>query len=702
MIFRLVLNSLKNSKARFACATAGIAIATLAVVFTSSLVATNNAQAPILAERATSPWAAWRLQGVQNPRRAPSQATASRGKDNRPKNLNHAVKPDLELEAINLSIDYRPGGHVLQGPPMMALLASAPVENPYAGLSLTEGRWVDVNSSEREIVCVKKAMRRFGAQAPALGVELKFIGKSGTMSAKIVGYLEGDIKLPREFPTVFANPAALDGLAKEEKGRFSLYLEMPQGEIEGLLTKSSPETIAAYKQDEQRRMDYATPLLIIAAILTALSLLVNSLLLSVESNRKELSFLRLAGMTKTGIVKFVFLESFLESICGFVFGVLSGFAVLHVWVMTNPSSFPGGAVFDFAKVALVGSLIPVLVFCALFLVLSSALRVGPLDHLRKNTPARRKGMVVTFALGFAAFVAVEVWGESLMRAFIPSEEWPDAIVSILPSGASSFEIEKLRDIEGVERISELLALQLYLAGEKAPAEAKGPRAYRPNILLLASEWLPEFRFIEGDYESAVREITENGAVVITQMSSRARNLHKGDELKLEIGAGRNIEEAALPIAGVVDLNWHMVTSRGLLRGMNRMPVMTDGPAFLSFDTLESLDSRPAAIVRMTHLWLDYKKEYLENHGVFQAGRNVEAEIARRLDDPTLSTVRLHARDEIADGTLAHGTDLIGDAARVPFFFLAILAIGFIAMLVAEAESRKMELAMLRADRKSVV
>ena len=57
---------------------------------------------------------------------------------------------------------------------------------------------------------------------------------------------------------------------------------------------------------------------------------------------------------------------------------------------------------------------------------------------------------------------------------------------------------------------------------------------------------------------------------------------------------------------------------------------------------------------------------------------------------------MHARDEIADGTLAHGSNLIGQAARVPFIFLAILAIGFIAMLVAEADGLKNEYIVLRA------
>jgi hypothetical protein len=139
----------------------------------------------------------------------------------------------------------------------------------------------------------------------------------------------------------------------------------------------------------------------------------------------------------------------------------------------------------------------------------------------------------------------------------------------------------------------------------------------------------------------------------------------------------------------------MVTSRGLVRGLNGAPPMTDGPVFVSLDTIESLDARPAAMVRMTHLWVEYEKAFLATHGVFPAGRRIERAIAAALGHPADSTVRLHARDEIADGTLARGTSVIGQAARVPFVFLAILAVGFIAMLVAEADAGKRELAVLR-------
>ena len=132
---------------------------------------------------------------------------------------------------------------------------------------------------------------------------------------------------------------------------------------------------------------------------------------------------------------------------------------------------------------------------------------------------------------------------------------------------------------------------------------------------------------------------------------------------------------------------------------------TDGPVFVGFDTLAAADPRPQQHVPMTHLWLDYDPGFLARHGVFEAGRKVESAIAAALGggcragdagEVVGNTVRLHSRDEVSDGTLAHGNSIIGAMAKVPFIFVAVMAIGLVAMLVASADARRREFAVLRA------
>ena len=711
MVFKLMLKGLRRGKARFACAVAGMAIAVGTLVFMTSLVATNNAQAPRVAESACAPWGAWRLDGIpMRFGRGRPAAKPAAPKADAEKKPPRGPKPDLALAAVSLTIDYRPGGRVMQGPPMIALLSEAPATNVYGAVALTEGRWVDRDSAEMEVVCVKQAMRRFGtAPAPALGEQIKFVGKEGTMTAKIVGYLEGG-KLPREFPGVLANRAAFAALANEQHGTVSFYRVAPEGPVPGLLTPTTEGVIASFRSDESRHMDYATPLLLVAAFLTALSLLVNSLLLSVEANRATLATLRTVGLTRLGVVGFVASESVFAGVVGWLVGVGGAIAALVAYVATDAASYPMGLAIDPGRIRLTAVILPFLIVIAVAFALAPALRVRAMDAAQRRPRRRRRGMAITFGCGFAAFVAVEVWGASLMRAFMPSPEWPDAIVSILPSGVSSFDVEKLRTVEGVARISELVPRQLSFAdapvvksGEAASAASANKWMRVPNVLFLAAEFLPKFKFVEGNWDEANEKVMKGDGVVITEMMSRAKNLHQGDELvvRKEGRRGGPSEILKFPIVGVVDLNWHMVASRGLLRGLNGAPGWADGPAFCSLDTMGVIDFRTymtdaSMSAPMTHLWVEYDAAFRERHGVFPAGRLIEKEIAKRLGNPTTSTVRLHARDEISDGTLAHGDDVIGQAARVPFVFLAILAIGFVAMLVAEADSRRREFATLRA------
>ena len=630
-------------KARHICATLGIAAAVGAVVFMQSLVATNDRQAVAMAERMLS-----------------------------------AVPVEAGAKSVQLQLDFRPDGRVLQGPPMIAFAA---VRKGIDGALVTKALF---------------AQRRV-KNLPSVGDELTLVGRKGAYRVRIAGFVEWERPV-RGYPNMFLPPSAVAEIDEDWQPFEPVTAE---------------EAAPMFMSDAGRNMDRAKGLLLWAAALTALCLLVNSLFLSVESRRRELAVLRMVGLTRFGVAKLVAKEALLLSLGGLAVGTFAALAALRVYVACDAETFPSGTAVGIPGIAACIVATPLVALFGALLALKPALSVRPLEAASGRAPRKRHfGMLVAFAFGFGAFVAVEVWGSSLTKPFIPSPEWPDAIVSILPGGVSSFDIEHLRNLKGVKRIGELQPLQVNLlpleelkgfGGGGGRGGRGGPprKAYR-NALLLASAYLPGFRFSQGDRESAEKALAEGDNCVVTEMMAHARNLKLGDELKVDAGRGLEI---ALKVVGVVDLNWHMVTSRALVRGMNRMPVNTDGPVFVSFDTLAACDMRPQEFVKMTHVWLDYEPEFLAANGVFPAGRIVEREIVEALGGAWSedsegeirgNTVRLHSRDEIADGTLAHGNDLVGAMARVPFIFVAVISLGFVAMLVASFESRRREFAVLRA------
>lgn len=625
-------------KVRHICAILGVAIAVGTVVFMQGLVATNDHQAMAVAER-----------------------------------LLREVPVANEAKVAQFVIDYRPNGRVMQGPPLVACVAASELRSRNDEFRIKDGECV--------VARAMFAQRRL--PVPSVGTELTLIGRKKTHYLKIAAVIDWEKPL-RGYPNCFVSAETAAAIDEEWRD---------------WEPKTVEEFAPGFTSDAGRNFDRAKALLLWAAALTALCLLVNSLFLSIEAKRKEIAILRMVGMTRGGVARRVMGEAIGLTIAGLVLGVLASLVLLEGYVACNATTYPMGMAISWRHIAICLCLAPVVAVTAAGVALRSALKVKPLEAASNRMPRKKHlGMLIAFACGFGAFVAVEVWGSSLMSAFVPSKEWPDAIVSILPGGVSAFDIEKVQSgVKGVRKIHELAPLQVNLEPlEELPQRGSGMKQYR-NALLLGSDWLPEFRFVAGTREEAEKAIREGDNCIITEMMARARKLKLGDDLKLDCGRGLKM---ALKIVGLVDLNWHMVTSRGLVRGLNRMPVNTDGPVFVSFDTVEACDARPAMMVKMTHLWLDYEPEFLKEHGAFEAGRIVEREIVEALgmmtEEIEENAVRLHSRDEVADGTLAHGVEIIGSMAKVPFIFILVIALGFVAMLVASADSRKREFRVLRA------
>lgn len=625
-------------KVRHICAILGVAIAVGTVVFMQGLVATNDHQAMAVAER-----------------------------------LLREVPVANEAKVAQFVIDYRPNGRVMQGPPLVACVAASELRSRNDEFRIKDGECV--------VARAMFAQRRL--PVPSVGTELTLIGRKKTHYLKIAAVIDWEKPL-RGYPNCFVSAETAAAIDEEWRD---------------WEPKTVEELAPGFTSDAGRNFDRAKALLLWAAALTALCLLVNSLFLSIEAKRKEIAILRMVGMTRGGVARRVMGEAIGLTIAGLVLGVLASLVLLEGYVACNATTYPMGMAISWRHIAICLCLAPVVAVTAAGVALRTALKVKPLEAASNRMPRKKHlGMLIAFACGFGAFVAVEVWGSSLMSAFVPSKEWPDAIVSILPGGVSAFDIEKVQSgVKGVRKIHELAPLQVNLEPlEELPQRGSGMKQYR-NALLLGSDWLPEFRFVAGTREEAEKAIREGDNCIITEMMARARKLKLGDDLKLDCGRGLKM---ALKIVGLVDLNWHMVTSRGLVRGLNRMPVNTDGPVFVSFDTVEACDARPAMMVKMTHLWLDYEPEFLEEHGAFEAGRIVEREIVEALgmmtEEIEENAVRLHSRDEVADGTLAHGVEIIGSMAKVPFVFILVISLGFVAMLVASADSRKREFRVLRA------
>lgn len=715
MITKLLVKSLAAGKARFACAALGVAAATGALVFMFGLVATNDAQAPFVVRRLAAPWQSWHAEGNLSPfGPGPKPGLESDGKDGKSGRNGMGHRPNspmtpsspmishdgsLSLPLVAMTLDFRPEGRVMQGPPLRGTIAPFSAECPYTDAKFVSGTWPAVPSHQPQAVVCTSVFSPRQLTPPAIGDTLTFVGEKGTLVVTVAGVIDRS-KTLMGFPDVFVDTGSFASLSNETmRGSIALNRTVVPG-------ATTPEELAPrFISDASRNFGRSTPLLLTLALVTALCLLVNSLLLSLESNRRALAILRTVGLSAGGVVKLVLAEAFAAAVVGTVVGVVVAYAGLAAFAAADPETYPAGAVFPALPpvLAFLGACFVALV--AALIALKPALAVRPLDAASFAPPPRRRrlGMTIAFGCGFGAFVAVEVWGASLTKPFIPSKTWPDAIVSVLPGGFDASLLEKLDKIPGVAKCLELAPLQIdFEPAEPLPAmKGRPPMGGNRNALFLGSDMaafagahpLAPFDFVEGDRASAVKMMAETNACLVTAMMSRARKLHKGGVVTVKDRMGTVF---TLPIAGVVDVNWHMFTSRSLVRGMRRMPGMTEGPVFVKFDTLMDMMPPMPFAPSVTHLWLNYDPAFLKAKGVFPAGREVEDSIRKALGGVPGSTVRLHNRDEVADGTLSHGAELVGAMARIPFVSLAVIAIGFVALLVASADASKREFAVLHA------
>jgi hypothetical protein len=354
-----------------------------------------------------------------------------------------------------------------------------------------------------------------------------------------------------------------------------------------------------------------------------------------------------------------------------------------------------------------------------------------LQRRLSRDPARAAGTVLTLALGLGGFVAIHIWGGTLMSSFVPSPEWPDVIVSALPSGLTAEQVAAVRTCEGVAdgRVIDIECTQF-------PMElADGTRS--EGVLLLfgadpleafGEKALAPFRFIEGDRVEAARAMASGDCCIITKMLSNITGLHKGDSFQV---AGRTLR-----VAGVTDLNWHMVTSRANVRtrfggrrpssdrqivgSSDRQIVETDkrrngqtdkrtndqtnkrindapmqrtmGVAFVSERFVRDLTDNDD---RTFFLWLNLSPELRAMNGL-KASVLLDSQIRAAVKPDGSSAIRVHHRDEISDGTLAHGSDILGAMARIPFWSLAVTSTGIVVLLIASVRGSKREFEVMRA------
>ena len=679
MIVKLVLKSLQHEKTRFATAVLGVAAATGLVVWSLGLAVTSAGQSREKVRRMTAPYSCWVSTGnvgVKMDRKsmgAMMRPSREQMMSVVPSNMvaEIQVAPGVEavlgFKAIRTTLDFRPDGRVMQGPPLMATLTLAPASGcPYAAAKVT-GKWPDPASKELEAAVCSAVFKPRRLAPPPLGSPLVLITPSGTVTVKISAIIDFD-ETVQGFPTAFTTVGAMrqasgdaydpqpnlllcqlrDSSAAKAVKEITARLSPPAPvvDVPGQAATTPPEkrllctaverkdVESGYASDKLQNFKRQAPLLLTLSILTALCMLINALTVGVEQKLRVLALLRAAGMTTRQVAHVVMLEGAVIASVGWLVGLFAGWAILSVFVRHTPDAFPEGVVLGWVTPVCTALGVALIAALSLHWPCRRAMRIRPLDVLsdtqttdkkplswpralfgfallfpmlalafplhisamtrsvlllavgipmhvaglllflpffvrlveRVTGPAisaalgldphllrrrvsrnfsRTAGMVITLAVGLGSYSAIHIWGGSMMSPFIPSHEFPDVIVSLLPNGVPKEAAEQVSKLEGVDRgrclnleaaqffLSDALTAQVVRVSGKAPMS--------PNVLLMGADPqvvfggdhpMAPFRFLAGERHAVADALAQGNACVITKMFSRETGLGVGDELSI--------------------------------------------------------------------------------------------------------------------------------------------------------------------------
>ncbi|MGI5867972.1 MAG: FtsX-like permease family protein [Kiritimatiellia bacterium] len=850
LTLNLVLRTLSREKVRAATAVLGVAAAVALLGWHVVLATTAQSQADEAVARATAPYSAWVVGPAAGPRRgaAPqaqqgeggvrASADATVGFRRRPAvagalpaSLRSALAAATNvLEAVFVTVqtaplDIRPGGRVLQGPPLVGALA----EMPAAGRPLLEshvlerGRWPDPVAAASEAAFNAALFEERHVPVPELGSELPVLLQNGTVTLRIVGLYRADT-LVKAFPSCYTTAGAMAAMARLNprgpqgptlalcapaagRGLDALETLLASVPEAGGCTFTTREAVAdRFRSDTTANLMRQLPLSLSLAFITAAFMLVAVLTMGIAEHRRRIAMLRCVGMTRGGAAALMLGETAALAVSGWALGLLAATALVQVFLLAEGSAeLPRVVHLDWRAVVSTGGLalatalaaavapilrtakiaplevtqgapsevrrvsasrtlpglalmLPIVLLAlpfditpkrrlalmvavglpafvagsalclhalmrgveAVFLApLGWILRLDPrlLSRRLSRAPGRAGGTVMTLALGLGTFIAIHIWGGSLMSSYVPSPEWPDVIVSVLPNGLDAEAFAAAAAAPGVAPPAlPIEASQFPLAPSTVEAARQaGLPPLKSDLVLVfgvdperafgGASPLARFRFVEGAPAEAAARLRAGDACLVPEMLLRLTGLRFGDA----IGVG----DRMLKIVGVLDLNWHLVTSRanvrsraGRLDGARTESTAnmqaTVGMVFTSEAVARSMTGNPDTIY---FFWLNLAPDLAALHPL-QATVRLDASLTGAIDAANakrsrpltrgVNALKVHHRDEIAEGTLAHGNEILGTMARVPFWSLLITSMGIAALLVASAKASRREIDVMRA------
>ncbi len=230
---------------------------------------------------------------------------------------------------------------------------------------------------------------------------------------------------------------------------------------------------------------------------------------------------------------------------------------------------------------------------------------------------RTLGTTAALTVGLGLFVAMQIWGYSMLEPFKPGDWNPDMLVSIQRGGFPNADVAAVQSLPGVKagRCIPLAVEQPKLASDITGSEEHNSVIRQNNVIMIgldpevafaATDPLVKVRFVEGSAAEARAKLKQGRNCIVPDHFLRATNLKLGDKFSM-IPPDAPSKRVEYTIVGAVSLpGWHWMTK---FSGLRRREGRSSAIVFADYDAVR----RDFELRQINFFWMDVDKKYGAEH-----------------------------------------------------------------------------------------
>lgn len=321
------------------------------------------------------------------------------------------------------------------------------------------------------------------------------------------------------------------------------------------------------------------------------------------------------------------------------------------------------------------------------------------SHLWRTATA-----TISLAIGLGLYISIQVWGFTMLDAFIVGPWAPDAVLAFDSPGLRREHVAEFQQIEGIrsEQCLPIWVEQPRLLEDITGSAERASVTRQDNVVLVGLD--PEKGFggqhplfnvewAEGDPVSAVAAMMSGRACLVPDHFLTESGLKLGDSFEL-VPPEDSDHPRKYTIAGALKLpGWHWQTK---LTGFRSR---THRAAALVFAN-DAFVSQDFGLKAATHLWLNFSHKAVDPERIVAQARQLYDKISPAQLLATASTessrVRIMPVEQIRQMTRRNAGRWIWAISQLPLIAVLISGLGVLNVILASIRSRQWELGVLRS------